>query len=147
MALLEKFSFTDPDGKQWDADKDYRTDAASIPEALWSFVGSPFTDNYRRAAIVHDIACVNASDDAQRLAADEMFYHACRAGGCYGTKLFPYTSVYESGPSFPLCRSGRPHAETKALAQSCIWSKSKFAYRETLPYRQTRIEPKGRRTT
>ena len=83
MALLEKFSFTDPDGKPWVAELGYRTDGASIPKALWSFVGSPFTGNYRRAAIVHDIACANAGNDAQkRLAADEMFYHACRTGGC-----------------------------------------------------------------
>jgi hypothetical protein len=84
MELLEPFSFTDTDGNPpWVAERGYRTDGASIPEALWSLVGSPFTGSYRRAAIVHDIACENAGgDEKKRLAADEMFYQACRAGGC-----------------------------------------------------------------
>jgi hypothetical protein len=83
MRLLDLFFFTDPDGKLWKAKKGYQTDGASIPPALWALIGSPFTGNYRRAAIVHDVACDDAGDDyEERLAADRMFYHACRAGGC-----------------------------------------------------------------
>lgn len=58
-------------------------DGTSIPRALWTLVGSPFTGDYRRAAIVHDKACVDApGDHAARRLADKMFYHACREGGC-----------------------------------------------------------------
>jgi hypothetical protein len=43
-------------------------------------VGSPYTDDYRRASIVHDVACDDQT--VQRKDADVMFYHACLAGGC-----------------------------------------------------------------
>lgn len=83
MRLLEEFRYEDPDGTIWDAPEGYDVDGASIPQALWTVVGSPYTGEYRRASIVHDNACDAAGDDAgRRRAADRMFYHACRAGGC-----------------------------------------------------------------
>ena len=83
MQLLADFSFTDPGGKKWLTPKNYVVDGASIPRALWTLVGSPYTGDYRRASIVHDKACDDAGADvAARRAADRMFYHACRAGGC-----------------------------------------------------------------
>ena len=58
-------------------------DGASIPRALWTLVGSPYRGDYRRASIVHDQACDDAHGDKdKRRAADRMFYHACREGGC-----------------------------------------------------------------
>jgi hypothetical protein len=83
MRLIEDFWFRDPRGKKWEAHKDDEVDGASIPRALWTLVGSPYTGDYRRASIVHDRACVDAgSNAAKRRAADRMFYHACRTGGC-----------------------------------------------------------------
>ena len=83
MQLLDPFWFRDPDGVVWDAPLDSVIDGASIPKALWSTVGSPYTGSYRRASIVHDIACERATGDVgKRRTADRMFYHACRAGGC-----------------------------------------------------------------
>jgi hypothetical protein len=83
MQVLQPFSFTDPAGKAWQAPKDSVVDGASIPRALWTIVGSPYTGDYRRASIVHDVACVDAGKDSKkRRAADRMFFHACRAGGC-----------------------------------------------------------------
>jgi hypothetical protein len=83
MTLLHEFWFDDPSGKRWITPAGYVTDGTSIPRALWTLVGSPFTGDYRRAAIVHDKACVDAGGDRRaRRAADKMFYHACRAGGC-----------------------------------------------------------------
>jgi hypothetical protein len=83
MRLLTNFSFTDPSGTTWTTPKDYEVDGASIPRALWTLVGSPYTGDYRRASIVHDKACDDATGDAgARRKADRMFYHACRAGGC-----------------------------------------------------------------
>lgn len=81
MVLLEDFWFDDGDGKRWWAKKGEAIDGASIPRALWTLVGSPYTGQYRRASIVHDIACIGA-DVEERRAADRMFYEACRAGGC-----------------------------------------------------------------
>lgn len=83
MQLLEALEFVDPSGKSWLAPKDALIDGASIPRALWTLVGSPYTGDYRRASILHDVACDNAHGDAKlRREADRMYYHGCRAGGC-----------------------------------------------------------------
>jgi hypothetical protein len=83
MTLLEDFWFSDPAGRRWPAERDYdRMDGASIPRPLWSLIGSPYTGDYRRASIVHDKACEGSPSQAERRAADRMFYHACRTGGC-----------------------------------------------------------------
>lgn len=80
IQLLEDFSYTGPDGIVWLAKKGSVINGASIPRPLWTTVGSPYTDDYRRASIVHDVAC--DSPTISRKDADVMFFHACRAGGC-----------------------------------------------------------------
>lgn len=80
MRVIEDFSFVDPNGKTWLAPMGSTVNGASIPRPLWSAVGSPYTDDYRRASIVHDVACNDPTVD--RKDADVMFFHACRAGGC-----------------------------------------------------------------
>jgi hypothetical protein len=80
MKLLEDFSYTDPAGRLWLAPKGSTVNGASIPRPLWSTVGSPYTDDYRQASIVHDVAC--NTPEISRKEADVMFFHACRAGGC-----------------------------------------------------------------
>ena len=83
MSVLEDFWFIDPDEKKWLTPANYGVDGASIPRALWTLVGSPYTGDYRRASIVHDKACDDAvGNSAARRAADRMFFHACREGGC-----------------------------------------------------------------
>ena len=80
MCLLETFWYIDPDGRRWEAPKGATTNGASIPRTLWSSLGSPYTGNYRRASIIHDIAI--RSPFRLRVDADTMFYFACLAGGC-----------------------------------------------------------------
>lgn len=80
MRLLADFTYVDPDGRKWLAPKNAVINGASIPEALWSSVGSPYTGDYRRASIVHDVACDTPA--VSRAEADKMFYFACLAGGC-----------------------------------------------------------------
>ena len=83
MQLIEDFWFEDRAGKRWDAPDKTFVDGASIPRPLWTLVGSPYTGDYRRASIVHDVACVAAGNDrSARKKADKMFFEACRAGGC-----------------------------------------------------------------
>jgi hypothetical protein len=83
MRMLERFTYTDPSGTMWDAPAGSTINGASIPRPLWTLVGSPYTGDYRRASIVHDVACGRAGADREkRRAADRMFYQACRAGGC-----------------------------------------------------------------
>lgn len=84
MQLLEDFSYTDPQGRVWLASKGSFINGASIPRPLWSTVGSPYTDDYRRASITHDVAC--NTQGISRKEADVMFFHACRAGGCSATQ-------------------------------------------------------------
>ncbi|MFD1466618.1 DUF1353 domain-containing protein [Hymenobacter caeli] len=80
MRLLRDFWYDDPAGRRWPAPAGSVVDGASIPAALWSAVGSPYTGPYRRASIVHDVACDTPA--VPRADADKMFYQACRAGGC-----------------------------------------------------------------
>lgn len=80
MVLLEDFWYRDPAGRQWDAPKGSVINGTSIPQALWTVVGSPYTGDYRRASVVHDVACDTAG--VNRDDADTMFYQACRSGGC-----------------------------------------------------------------
>ncbi|MBC6992242.1 DUF1353 domain-containing protein [Hymenobacter sp. BT491] len=86
MTLVRDFWFTDPAGTTWWAPAGSVVNGASIPAPLWSTVGSPYTGPYRRASIVHDVACDHArtapDTRAARAAADHMFYQACLAGGC-----------------------------------------------------------------
>lgn len=80
MKMLEDFHYDDPAGRRWPAKAGSVINGASIPTALWSTVGSPYTGDYRLASIVHDVACDDPT--VNRKQADEMFYHACLAGGC-----------------------------------------------------------------
>lgn len=80
MKLLDDFWYIDPGGIKWLAPKDSVINGASIPRPLWTTVGSPYTDDYRRASIVHDVACNDKK--IKRKDADRMFYFACLAGGC-----------------------------------------------------------------
>jgi hypothetical protein len=64
MKLLAPFSFVDPDGKEWITPVNYNVDGASIPRAVWTLVGSPYTGDYRRASVVHDKACDDAVGNA-----------------------------------------------------------------------------------
>jgi hypothetical protein len=83
MTVLEDFWFVDPKKKEWRTPAYYEVDGASIPRALWTLAGSPYTGDYRRASVVHDKACDDAKGNpSERRKADRMFFHACRAGGC-----------------------------------------------------------------
>ncbi|MBD0381052.1 DUF1353 domain-containing protein [Paenibacillus sedimenti] len=105
MKLLEDFWYEDPDGNRWIAVRDAVIDGASIPSALWAIVGSPYTGDYRRASIVHDIACNDQT--ISRKAADVMFYYACLAGGCSrsqaqllyaGVRIGAWTAAFSNWP-------------------------------------------------
>jgi hypothetical protein len=80
MQVLEDFWFIDQGGRRWEVAAGTVINGASIPRTLWSSVGSPYTGNYRRAALVHDAALARAG--VARAEADAMFYSACLAGGC-----------------------------------------------------------------
>jgi hypothetical protein len=90
MRLIKPFWYKDWNRRRWDVKADAVIDGASIPRALWTLVGSPFTGDYRRASIVHD-AYAATDDETVRREADRMFYCACRDGGC---SVFEATVLY-----------------------------------------------------
>lgn len=100
MQLLADFSFVDSSGFKWEAKAGDIVDGASIPEAVWSeVVGTPFIGDYRRASVVHDVACdqhIKTSKDAHR-----MFYEAMLADGTAPARaLLFYTAVRLFGPQW-----------------------------------------------
>ena len=82
MALLEPFWYRDPSGELWVAHAGTVINGTSIPQALWSILGSPYVGEHRRAAIVHDAVYreEHLSID-RRNRSDEMFYWACCCAG------------------------------------------------------------------
>jgi hypothetical protein len=100
MSLIEDFWYDDPKGRRWLAPKGSIINGASIPESLWIIVGTPYAGAYRRASVVHDVACETSS--ILREEADTMFYWACRAGGCsFSHASLLYTGVRIGAYVFP----------------------------------------------
>ena len=97
MQLLADFSFIDPNGVTWLAPTGHIVDGASIPRVLWSIAGSPYTGPYRRASVLHDVAC-----DARTVPSKvvhRMFYDAMICDGVDQTQALEfYTAVRLFGP-------------------------------------------------
>lgn len=89
MRLLQTVFYTDPSGVQWTARKGLEFDGASIPRALWSLTGDPFTGDYRKAAVFHDQGYKDRA--RRRELVDEMFYNAMR---CSGVGYFRAKKMY-----------------------------------------------------
>jgi hypothetical protein len=106
MRLLEAFAFVDDQGLRWEAAPGDVIDGASIPRFLWTISGSPFVGDYRRASVLHDVACQRRerpSKDVHR-----MFYDAMRAEGMSTDDAMKYyTAVRLFGPRWELDAQGR----------------------------------------
>ncbi len=97
MQLLEDFAFVDPNGQRWLAPVGSKIDGASIPRMLWSIAGDPFIGPYRRASVLHDVAC----DDRTRPSkvVHRMFYDAMIADGASAAQAVEfYTALRLFGP-------------------------------------------------
>lgn len=114
MKLLEDYVYTDAHLKDWLAPKGSLVDGASIPQALWSFIGSPFVGLYRKASVTHDVECERKTQKWR--AVHKMFYEAMRCSGVTVQRAkIMYAAVYQCGPRwgtdlgvriFP-CREGK----------------------------------------
>lgn len=51
--------------KNFTVPKGYLTDGASIPQPLWSLIGSPYLPEFITAAIAHDWCCDNDYDNEE----------------------------------------------------------------------------------
>jgi hypothetical protein len=96
MELMEDFSYIDPSGKQWLAAQGRTVDGASIPAAFWSgTLGSPFVGDYRRATVLHDIACQDQTEPHREV--HRMFYDAMR---CDGVALLKAMTMFKAVDTF-----------------------------------------------
>ncbi|MEA3292361.1 MAG: DUF1353 domain-containing protein [Pseudomonadota bacterium] len=98
MVLMEKLTYVDPKGNSWVASEHRKINGASIPDALWSaWLGTPFVGDYRRATVVHDIACDDRAEPSA--AVHKMFYYAMRCDGVPKFRAVPmYVAVSLFGP-------------------------------------------------
>lgn len=79
MIMLKELRYIDPQGVVWVAPAGSRVDGASVPRALWSFMGGPFEGKYRNASVLHDVAYDQKNKPWQDV--DRMFYNAMRCSG------------------------------------------------------------------
>ena len=107
MIVQGPFGFRDKRGREWPVAAGFETDGASIPRALWTILGSPFTGKYLPAAVVHDYHCQDKKASWQDV--HLVFYDAMIASGVniVQAKLM-YFGVYGSA------RSGRPRTSRDA---------------------------------
>lgn len=101
MELMENFVFTDDNGKEWVAPQGHKINGASIPEFLWSTVGSPFVGDYRRASVVHDVECDLKRESHKKV--HRMFYDAMLCDGVTSFRAkYMYQAVRLFGPKWDL---------------------------------------------
>jgi hypothetical protein len=99
MKVLERYSYTDAESHTLAADPGFSTDGASIPRALWTVVGSPFTGKYIGAAVIHDVGCDTHKYSWQ--ITHRMFYDAMRSlGVSQNYALLLYWGVRVGGPKW-----------------------------------------------
>ncbi|MBM7034999.1 DUF1353 domain-containing protein [Vibrio ulleungensis] len=99
MVLLEDFVYIDPKGKKWIAPAGSKTDGATIPKVVWTFVGGPYAGQYREAAVIHDVYCDTKSEPYRDV--HRIFYYANRAAGVSEKKAkILYGGVMIGGPKW-----------------------------------------------
>lgn len=97
MELIEPFGFIDSAGQSWPVPSGAQVDGASIPQALWSVIGSPFTGKYRDASVVHDYYCDIRARPWPSV--HRVFYDAMIVSGVSVSRAkLMYAAVYFAGP-------------------------------------------------
>ncbi len=99
VQLIDKYGYKDSAGKEWEVPAGEISDGASIPWALWSVVGGPFSGPYRNAAVVHDYYCNVRTRPYQEV--HKMFYEAAlKAGTSKGIAKLMYMAILADGPTW-----------------------------------------------
>lgn len=107
MRLLAEFVFVDDKAIRWVAPTGSVIDGASIPEVLWKTVGTPFVGDYRRASVLHDVACQQKSHPHTEV--HRMFYDAMITDGVSMVLAQEmYTAVRLFGPKWVVAGSVAP---------------------------------------
>jgi Protein of unknown function (DUF1353) len=149
MKLLADYTYTDPAAASWLAPSGAEIDGASIPRFLWSFIGGPFEGKYRKASVVHDVACDEKRHDWRDV--HRMFHNAMLCSGVEPLKAkVMYGAVYACGPRwgpdqgtrlFPCGSSSDMDQQVRRLAAYLRANPVSLARVETLqPGDLTRVE-------
>ena len=105
MKLVDTFGYESGDRTVWKVPGGTVVNGASIPQFLWSFIGSPFGDKYRKASVIHDYYCELRTRDWQRV--HRVFYEAMLASGVdQGKAWLMYQAVNRFGPRWELAVRG-----------------------------------------
>jgi hypothetical protein len=117
--LTEPFGYIDPTGVHWDVPAGFATDGASIPMFFQLLIGGPWTDNYVKAATLHDFYIRRRSAHAD--AVHRMFYFALLADGTPPSRAAQmYQAVVHFGPhwkSVDVARVEAAWAARKAMLE------------------------------
>ena len=128
MTLMNELRYTDPKGVVWIAPAGSAIDGASIPRALWSFMGGPFEGKYRNASVLHDVAYDQKNKPPAVV--DRMFYDAMRCSGVGATEA---KTMY-----YALLRFGRHWKFTVKKAKPVLPESSEVLTHEP---RTTTVDP------
>lgn len=71
FVLSAPFKYVHADGRVWETPAGYAIDGASIPKAVWSFVGGPFSGKYLAASVIHDYYTDTCQDADQAAPPDD----------------------------------------------------------------------------
>lgn len=104
--LTYDFRYRDPNGVEWQAAAQNRTDGASIPPWAQSIVGSPFDKNFTKAAVIHDHYC-DRHVRPWRVTHRVFFDALIEAGVDRGKAKVMYYAVYLGGPKWAELIPGR----------------------------------------
>jgi hypothetical protein len=95
--LLNEFGFSDRRNVTWMVPQGAQVDGASIPQALWSIIGSPLTGKYVEASVIHDYHCDVRARPCEHV--HRVFYEAMLVSGVSELRAkVMYAAVYFAGP-------------------------------------------------
>jgi hypothetical protein len=95
--LLDEFGFSDRRHVIWMVPRGAQVDGASIPQALWSIIGSPLTGKYVEASVIHDYHCDVRARPWEHV--HRVFYEAMLVSGVSELRAkVMYAAVYFAGP-------------------------------------------------
>ena len=99
MEVAKQFEYIDPKNVRWVVPEKSRVNGASIPKALWSTLGGPFSGRYRDASVIHDFHCGIRVRPAKQV--HRVFYDAMLTSGVSKSKAnIMYYAVLQFGPDW-----------------------------------------------
>lgn len=119
MRLVDSFAYRSPDRETWEVPKGTVVNGASIPQFLWSFIGSPFGGKYRKASVIHDYFCEARNRDWRRV--HRVFYEAMLDAGVERSKAWiMYQAVNRFGPRWEQQRQTCQRVNGKIDFSTCV---------------------------